>query len=65
MISLNLYAKALENVNNTADNSLQSLFSHKRAHSCTHILVDVCENQHCLRAVRNVVWFYFKSSYKL
>ena len=32
------------NVNTTTDNSLQKHFSHKLAHSYTHILVDICED---------------------
>ena len=48
MIALNLYAKQSKNVNNTD----RQHFSHKLAHSCTHILV----------AVRKVVWYYIKSN---
>ena len=54
MIVLNI-CKTIENVNNIADNSLQKAFKHKLAHSCTYILVDICEDSHCLRTVLYIV----------
>ena len=54
MIVLNI-CKTIENVNNIADNSLQKHFKHKLAHSCTYILVDICEDKHCLRTVLYIV----------
>ena len=38
------YYETIENVNKIADNSLQKHFKHKLAHSCTYILVDICED---------------------
>ena len=55
MIALNI-CKTIENVNNIAENNLHNAFyKHKLAHSCTYILVDICEDQHCLRTVLYIV----------
>ena len=42
--SLKYICKTIENVNSIADNSLQKAFKHKLGHSCTYILVDICED---------------------
>ena len=40
--SLKYICKNIENVNNIADK--RKHFKHKLAHSCTYILVDICED---------------------
>ena len=44
LIVLNI-CKTIENVNNIVVQKLaESIFKHKLAHSCTYILVDICED---------------------
>ena len=67
MIVLNIHAKTSKMCTTLLTIACRKHFKHKLAHSCTYILVDICEDltliEDCLvYSERKVVQFYFKSN---